>query len=119
MKKRIIDLRTQRPIPDIANYSRPGPGVVFTEDKLVYIASTVCRVPEGMVKVSGGGRTLQLGAHSAASGEKTIVKSKPMMVASCATRDSRRIRYWIGMLISMQFVVTRIELSHSVASCRN
>jgi hypothetical protein len=41
------------------------------------------------------------------------------MVASCATRDSRRIRYWIGMLISMQFVVTRIELSHSVASCRN
>ena len=50
MKKRIIDLRTQRPIPDIANYSRPGPGVVFTEDKLVYIARTVCRVPEGMVR---------------------------------------------------------------------
>jgi hypothetical protein len=58
MKKRIIDLRAQRPILDIANYSRREPEVAFTKDNFAYIASTVCRVPGGMVEVSGGGRTL-------------------------------------------------------------
>jgi len=62
MKKRIIDLRAQRPILDIANYSRREPEVAFTKDNFAYIfayiASAVCRVPGGMVEVSGGGRTL-------------------------------------------------------------
>jgi len=33
MDKQIIGLRTQGPIPDIANYSRREPGVVFTREK--------------------------------------------------------------------------------------
>ena len=40
-----------------------------------------------------------------------------MIVASCATR-LEKIRYRIGVLFSMQFVVTRIKPSHSVASRR-
>jgi len=91
MKKRIVDLRTQGPIPDIANYSRPGPWVVFIEDKLVNIASTVCRVPEGMVKVSGGGRTLQLGAHSAASESAWQPSPRPSSGRFGECRRDRRL----------------------------
>lgn len=56
MPKRIIDLRSQVPLLDIVSYARGrGP---LTHEQRAYIARTVRRVPEVMVKVSGGARTL-------------------------------------------------------------
>lgn len=56
MPKRAIDLRSQVPLLDIVSYARGrGP---LTRGQRAYIARTVRRVPEVVVKVSGGARTL-------------------------------------------------------------
>jgi type IV secretory pathway VirD2 relaxase len=56
MKKRIIDLRDQAPILDIVSYGRGGKSLTPAQKEQV--ALTVRRVPEVMVKVSGGARTI-------------------------------------------------------------
>jgi hypothetical protein len=64
MPKRIIDLRTERPCLDIASFGRRGPEAKLTPDEVASIARTARRVPEVMIKVSGGARTLRgVGAH--------------------------------------------------------
>ena len=56
MTKRLIDLRSQTPLLDIVSYARGrGP---LTRIQREYVARTVRRVPEVVVKVSGGARTL-------------------------------------------------------------
>lgn len=56
MKRRVIDLRaSQTPLLDIVSYARGRP---ITPAQHAYIARTVRRVPEVLVKVSGGARTL-------------------------------------------------------------
>lgn len=62
MPKRIVNLRGDaRPILDIASYGRRGPGVRsgFSPGEIAQAARTVRRVPEVMVKVSGGARTVR------------------------------------------------------------
>jgi hypothetical protein len=56
MKKRVIVLRDAKPILDIVSYGRGGKS--FTPAQRDLIARTVRRVPEVMVKVSGGARTV-------------------------------------------------------------
>jgi type IV secretory pathway VirD2 relaxase len=57
MKKRIIDLRdATAPLLDIVSYGRGGKSLTPTQKE--HIARTVRRVPEVMVKVSGGARTV-------------------------------------------------------------
>ncbi|MGO9684539.1 MAG: relaxase/mobilization nuclease domain-containing protein [Beijerinckiaceae bacterium] len=57
MKKRIIDLReADRPLLDIVSYGRGGKSLTPAQKE--HIALTVRRVPEVMVKVSGGARTV-------------------------------------------------------------
>jgi hypothetical protein len=64
MRKRVIDLRTERPLLDIASFGRRGPEAGLTPSEVAYIARTARRDPEVMIKVSGGARTLQgVGAH--------------------------------------------------------
>jgi hypothetical protein len=64
MPKRVVDLRTQRPCLDIASFGRRGPEAKLTPSEVASIAKTAHRVPEVMIKVSGGARTLQgVGAH--------------------------------------------------------
>jgi hypothetical protein len=64
MRKRVIDLRTERPCLDIASFGRRGPEARLTPSEVAYIARTARRTPEVMIKVSGGARTLQgVGAH--------------------------------------------------------
>jgi len=56
MNKRVVNLRSQAPLLDIVSYARGrGP---LTPTQRAYVARTVRRVPEVMVKVSGGARTL-------------------------------------------------------------
>lgn len=59
MPKRIVDLRTQRPLLDIASYGRGGPGhrPALTSQAIAHASRTARGVPEVMVKVSGGART--------------------------------------------------------------
>ena len=60
MPKRIVDLRDQRPLLDIASYGRRGPGYrPLSKAEIEHISRTVHRVPEVMIKVSGGARTLR------------------------------------------------------------
>jgi len=56
MKKRIIDLREATPLLDIVSYGRGGKSLTTAQRE--HIARTVGRVPEVMVKVSGGARTV-------------------------------------------------------------
>src|ERR1700722_6570377 len=56
MKKRIIDLRDQAPILDIVSFGRGGKSLTPAQKE--HITLTVRRGPEGMVKVSGGARTV-------------------------------------------------------------
>jgi MobA/VirD2-like, nuclease domain len=58
MTRRIIDLRSQRPLLDIANYGRRG-FRDLTPAQRAHIQRTARRVPEVMVKVSGGARSLR------------------------------------------------------------
>jgi hypothetical protein len=57
MKKRLINLRGEKPLLDIAAYGRSGPRTL-TQAEREHIARTVGKVPEVVVKVSGGARTL-------------------------------------------------------------
>jgi hypothetical protein len=59
MTKRVIDIREGRPWLDIATYARRGPTAIgrLTPAQREQVARTVGRVPEVMVKVSGGGRS--------------------------------------------------------------
>jgi hypothetical protein len=59
MPKRVVDLRTERPCLDIASFGRRGPEAKLTPSEVALIARTARRVPEVMIKVSGGARTLQ------------------------------------------------------------
>jgi hypothetical protein len=57
MKKRLLDLRGQEPLLDIVSYGRGGPRSM-TSAQRDQVARTTGTVPEVMVKVSGGARTL-------------------------------------------------------------
>jgi hypothetical protein len=57
MKKRTVDLRRERPCLDVVSYGRAGPRSL-SRSQLEYIERTVRRVPEVVIKVSGGARTL-------------------------------------------------------------
>ncbi|MGC2032053.1 MAG: hypothetical protein WA642_18700 [Steroidobacteraceae bacterium] len=73
MPKRVVDLRTERPCLDIASFGRRGPETKLTPSEVASIARTARRVPEVMVKVSGGARTLQgVGAHFDYIGRKGL-----------------------------------------------
>src|SRR5258708_14475990 len=57
MKKRVVDLREPGlPILDIVSYGRGGKSLTPAQKE--HIARTVRRVPEVVVKVSGGARTV-------------------------------------------------------------
>ncbi|MDY6948940.1 MAG: relaxase/mobilization nuclease domain-containing protein, partial [Pseudomonadota bacterium] len=60
MSKRTVDLRGQKPLLDIQSYGRraPGHGRTFTPAERAQIGRTVARVPEVMIKVTGGGRSI-------------------------------------------------------------
>jgi hypothetical protein len=60
MPKRVIDLRNARPLLDVVSFGRraPGDGRAFTAAERGYIGRTVARVPEVMIKVSGGGNSV-------------------------------------------------------------
>lgn len=65
-KRRIIDLREQgAPLLDVASYGRRGAGQrPLTKVEIEYISRTVRRVPEVIVKVSGGARSVRgVAAH--------------------------------------------------------
>lgn len=59
MGRRIVDLRGQKPLLDIVSFGRraPGHGRTFTPAERDQIRRTVTRVPEVMIKVTGGGRS--------------------------------------------------------------
>jgi hypothetical protein len=57
MSKRLIDLRSERPLLDIASFGRAHRPL--SQGERMQIALTVRRAPEVMVKVSGGARTLR------------------------------------------------------------
>src|SRR5437016_12993541 len=60
MPKRVVDLRDERPLLDVASYGRRGPGHrALTKAEAEHVSRTVRRVPEVMIKVSGGARTLR------------------------------------------------------------
>lgn len=60
MGKRTVDLRGQKAILDVVSYGRraPGHGRTFTPAEREQIGRTVARVPEVMIKVTGGGRSV-------------------------------------------------------------
>jgi MobA/VirD2-like, nuclease domain len=60
MRKRVVDLTTQRPALDLVSYGRRGPGQQrsLTSAEIAHVSRTVGRVPEVVIKVSGGARTL-------------------------------------------------------------
>lgn len=73
MPKRILDLRTEHPLLDIASFGRRGPEAKLTPSEVASIARTARRFPEVMIKVSGGARTLQgVGAHFDYIGRKGL-----------------------------------------------
>jgi hypothetical protein len=73
MRQRVVDLRTERPCLDIASFGRRGPEAKLTPSEVDYVARTARRVPEVMIKVSGGARTLQgVGAHFDYIGRKGL-----------------------------------------------
>src|SRR5437773_5835513 len=61
MPKRVVDLRgAQKALLDLASYGRRGPGHrPLTKAEIEHVSRTVRRVPEVMIKVSGGARTLR------------------------------------------------------------
>ena len=73
MRKRVVDLRTERPLLDIASFGRGGTERKLTPSEVQYVARTARRVPEVMIKVSGGARTLHgVGAHFDYIGRKGL-----------------------------------------------
>jgi hypothetical protein len=67
MPRRLIDLRTGRPLLDIASYARRGPAdrVHLAPEEIQLLSRTVRRTPEVMVKVltKGGGDLKAVGRH--------------------------------------------------------
>jgi len=67
MPKRVVDLRTQgRPLLDVASYGRRGPAhrPALTHAEVAHAMLTVRGVPEVVIKVSGGARTIRgVAAH--------------------------------------------------------
>lgn len=62
MPKRTVDLRWRdRPLLDIASYGRHGPGerLALTSAEVAHASRTARGVPEVMIKVSGGARTIR------------------------------------------------------------
>lgn len=62
MKKRIVDLRGDAvPLLDIVSLGRraAGHGKPLTQGEIAYVARTARRVPEVMIKVSGGARSMR------------------------------------------------------------
>src|SRR5687767_4126218 len=59
--KRLIDVREERPWLDPVSYGRRAPGARGRLGPAAYeaIARTTSRVPEVMVKVTGGGRSVR------------------------------------------------------------
>src|SRR5271166_5602215 len=59
MAKRTISVREGRLLLDLVSYGRRGPGQTYrlSPAQVEHIARTVRRVPEVMVKVSGGGQS--------------------------------------------------------------
>jgi hypothetical protein len=59
MPRRVVDLR-EIPLLGIASYGRRGPGhPPLSKAQIEHISRTVRRVPEVMIKVSGGARTIR------------------------------------------------------------
>lgn len=60
MSKRLTDSRAEQPLLDIASYGRlrSSESRALTPSEIAYIRRTVSRVPEVMLKVSGGARSL-------------------------------------------------------------
>ena len=59
-KRRIVDIRNQVPLLDIASYGRRGLGHRSpSRAEIAHVSRTVRRVPEVMVKVSGGARSVR------------------------------------------------------------
>ena len=60
-KRRVVDLREdQRPLLDVVSYGRRGPGHrPLSKAEIAHVARTARRVPEVVVKVSGGARSLR------------------------------------------------------------
>jgi len=69
LKRRLLNLRTQTPLLDVVSYGRGG--VSYTSQQRAHIDRTVRRVPEVVIKVSGGARTLKgVGGHMDYIGRK-------------------------------------------------
>lgn len=60
MTKRLVDLRDHVPLLDIVSCGRRAPGTrsIFSSAERDYIGRTVRGVPEVMIKVSGGGKSV-------------------------------------------------------------
>jgi len=67
-----VNLRTQKPLLDIASYGRRGPGhrPALTSEAIAHASRTARGVPEVVVKVSGGARTARGAGTSLAYLEK-------------------------------------------------
>ena len=59
-KRRVVDLRKGQPLFNIASYGRRGPGHRLpSKAEIAHVSRTVRHVPEVVVKVSGGARSLR------------------------------------------------------------
>lgn len=66
MTKRVVNLRSGRPLLDVASYGRSGPSrrSALTSAEIAHASRTARGVPEVMIKVSGGAGTMRgVGAH--------------------------------------------------------
>ena len=60
MPKRVVDLREQRALLDIASHGRRGPAHrPLARAEVEHVSRTARRVPEVMIKVSGGARSVR------------------------------------------------------------
>lgn len=54
----IVDIRNEVPLLDVASYGRTGPGRrLLSKAEFAHVSRTVRRVPEVLVKGSGGARS--------------------------------------------------------------
>lgn len=59
-KRRVVDIRREEPLLDVVSLGRRGPGAPpLTRAQIAHAGRTVQGVPEVMVRVSGGARTLR------------------------------------------------------------
>ena len=66
MVKRVVDLRSQGPLLDLVSYGRRGPAhrPALTQAEVAHATRTIRGVPEVVIKVSGGARTIRgVAAH--------------------------------------------------------